>query len=72
MPTLETDQYIKREERRKLEKIRAEVRCVFVHGPRLGGLVYSHPQMERKKTELVCHIQSRVGGPLSVYDICAL
>jgi len=26
---LETDQYIKQEERKKLEKLRAEVRCMF-------------------------------------------
>jgi hypothetical protein len=26
---LETDQYIKQEERKKLEKLRAAVRCVF-------------------------------------------
>lgn len=30
MPTLETDQYIKREERRKLEKLKVEVRCALV------------------------------------------
>jgi len=50
----ETDQYIKKEERKKLEKLRAAVCLSFI--PILSlwdSRIYFHAQMEKKKAELV-------------------
>jgi hypothetical protein len=50
----ETDQYIKKEERKKLEKLKAAVRFSFVSILPLGmaGFIL-YAQMDKKKAELV-------------------